>query len=99
MDKIIPFEDLKTKIKDSKTKQKNKIELEKLELEKKIVELAKEFVDSISDLVILENDIKECYQIFNIVFENQVRVKKLMEECGLNADLSIRITYNSKIDE
>ena len=91
MGEILQFEDLKTKIQTSKTK-------DKIELEKQMIKLAKEFIDCVSDLVLLGKNIKEGYQVFNTVFENQVRIKRFIEESGLSSDLSIRTTYNAVVD-
>lgn len=82
MTTTIEFEDIKNK--------------DKIVLEKRMLKAGKAFVDFLSELQKMEQNIQGKYQVLNLHIENNIIMKRLIEEFGLSTDLSVRMLINNE---
>ena len=85
MGEILQFEDIKKK--------------DKIIIERRLIKAGKAFIDFLSEIQQIEQNIEGKYQVLNAHFENNIRMKRLIEECGLSTDLSIRMMVNNEPSE
>jgi len=82
MVKILQFEDIKNK--------------DKIMLERRLIKAVKAFIDFLSEIQQIEQNIEGKYQVLNAHIENNIRMKRLIEECGLSTDLSVRMMADNE---